>query len=160
MIVMARAVDIRLLENHPLWFEKAITIFDEMIASGNRIAESRKAELQKLDDLFNQFFIMHYSESAHQGSLQENMGPQQVSGRVGMATHAPIAPNPPMTHHVEDMSAYGEDNKDRALQAEPEEWTAEQVMAVASNMETDDADWLSFLTAFGTQGDGTGFSTF
>lgn len=138
---MARAVDIRLLENHPPWVDKANAILEDIVGSGNRIAMYRKAEMQKLDELLGDFID---TQHAAQFGTHPSMILPQPLGRTTVPD--PLAPGLSFAP-LDDASMYGEDSKDKT---QPDEWNSQQIMAVASSMESDDADWLSFVMGFGT----------
>ncbi|KAK7219698.1 hypothetical protein V2G26_007701 [Clonostachys chloroleuca] len=141
VILMARAVDIRLLENHPPWVDKANAILEDIVGSGNRIAMYRKAEMQKLDELLGDFID---TQHAAQFGTHPSMILPQPLGRTTVPD--PLAPGLSFAP-LDDASMYGEDSKDKT---QPDEWNSQQIMAVASSMESDDADWLSFVMGFGT----------
>ena len=70
MIQMARATDSRLLESHLPWIEKTFMIFDEIASKGNPIAEFRKFELQKLDEMLNHYAAAQTLNQASTASPQ------------------------------------------------------------------------------------------
>ena len=50
-LIVAPSLDTRFLENAGTWLQKARSVLDEMIVSGNKIARFRKSELEQLQDL-------------------------------------------------------------------------------------------------------------
>ena len=132
VLLVSRAVDSHLLERQLSWLDKSNTILDEMVYSGNRIAESRKCEMKKLEDILGHFISKGHQRGsgAHVSGEAINVAPaddgESVSGSV--------------------MQAFDGDGE--SIHDQLDNLTAQQIMAVVSSMESEDTEWMSLMLNF------------
>lgn len=137
VLLLARAVDARVDE--PQWFTTSTSIVDEMISSGNQIAVFRKAEMQKMKELIDEFITTRHHPATHEdaGASQPNTRPTRAShsapttaqNAVPSAIVEPLDPNA--------LSLYSGVDSDGQV----DELSAQQILAVASSMDWGDIEW-------------------
>ena len=137
-LLLGPALDPQLLENRSLWLHKAYGVFDDMMASGNRVAEFRRSELQQLDELLKRVSGTQSETSSPPAEPQvvkplpgTSETPQEPSFLM-MATQGvanEILPSP-------ISGVLDEVNFETGL-------TAAQIMDMANSIETSDTDWMS-----------------
>lgn len=132
---MGPAIDIRW--NYPAWLEKAYTIFEDIIESGNLIAKFRRSELQLLDELLSCF-------------PQDQ--PRRVSAPVSFPNNVLNPPGPPDSLASSFPSSAHTLGHDMLSDPGPtiednfsftNGLTAAQIMAVADSIENIDTEWMS-----------------
>lgn len=136
---MGPAIDTRW--TYPIWLEKAYTIFEEIIESGNLLAKFRRSELHLLDELLSCFPQEHPRYLSAPVSFPNNVINPQVplassfppSGQAGQALDHDIISDPGVGVGVALPDECGFTSR----------LTAEQIMAVADSIENIDTEWMS-----------------
>ena len=135
VLLMGPAIDIRW--NYPAWLEKAYTIFEDIIESGNLIAKFRRSELQLLDELLSCF-------------PQDQ--PRRVPAPVSFPNNVLNPPGPPdslASSFPPSAHALGHDLLSDPGPTMEDDFsftnglTAAQIMAVANSIENIDTEWMS-----------------
>lgn len=142
VLILSSFLDPSLLENHPSWTQKAYTFLDAMISGGNRIAEFRKRELQRLDEMLSDYIATQAQLSSTpnvpqaSSSIRPPAFPPSFQDDVQMMRNQlPSQDNLSLYAGFSDESSgYGDD------------LTAEQILAVAESMDFEGTDWMSFAT--------------
>lgn len=132
---MGPAIDPRW--SYPPWLEKAYTIFEEIIESGNLIAKFRRSELHLLDELLSGFPQDQPRCLSAPVSL-----PNNVLNPPG--AHVPLGGSfPPSTQALSQdlLSDPGPTIDDEFSLTNG--LTAAQIMAVADSIESIDTEWMS-----------------
>ncbi|KAF4844364.1 Proline utilization trans-activator [Colletotrichum siamense] len=129
-LLVARAVDSRLIESQSPWLEKSHAIIEEMVASGNLIAGFRRNEMQKLEEMLSNFTT---TQPRVAGLPEDTQGAewQQQPTDAAAAVQEPV-PQPPFLEFTKDSSSQAED------------LTAQQIIDVVNSMEWEDNEWMSF----------------
>ncbi|KAI8315625.1 Proline utilization trans-activator [Colletotrichum sp. SAR11_59] len=129
-LLVARAVDSRLIESQSPWLEKSHAIIEEMVASGNLIAGFRRNEMQKLEEMLSNFTT---TQPRVAGIPEDTQGAewQQQPTDAAAAVQEPV-PQPPFPEFTKDSSSQAED------------LTAQQIIDVVNSMEWEDNEWMSF----------------
>ncbi|KAI8268582.1 Proline utilization trans-activator [Colletotrichum sp. SAR11_239] len=129
-LLVARAVDSRLIESQSPWLEKSHAIIEEMVASGNLIAGFRRNEMQKLEEMLSNFTT---TQPRIAGIPEDTQGAewQQQPTDAAAAVQEPVPP-PPFPEFTKDSSSQAED------------LTAQQIIDVVNSMEWEDNEWMSF----------------
>ncbi|KAI8176027.1 Proline utilization trans-activator [Colletotrichum sp. SAR 10_75] len=129
-LLVARAVDSRLIESQSPWLEKSHAIIEEMVASGNLIAGFRRNEMQKLEEMLSNFTT---TQPRVAGLPEDTQGAewQQQPTDAAAAVQEPV-PQPPFPEFTKDSSSQAED------------LTAQQIIDVVNSMEWEDNEWMSF----------------
>ncbi|OHE97279.1 fungal specific transcription factor domain-containing protein [Colletotrichum orchidophilum] len=158
-LLVARGVDSRLIESQIPWVDKSHAIIEEMVASGNLIAEFRKNEMQKLEEMLLEFdatrprplsdLTTTATIIAQQQQQQQQPVPssdwQQQPDTCSTAALQP-APLPAETRsplsQETTLPVYRELSKDSSSQAE--DLTTQQIIDVVNSMEWEDNEWMSF----------------
>lgn len=142
VIIVTWFIDSRLLESRSPWLDKAYILLEAMISNGNRIAEFRMGELQRLDEMLTEYSAGQAQPSSTFGAPQSDINVQQpifdpslpedchatssvLPGQDNLSTYAGVS---------DESSGYGDD------------LTAEQILAAAESMDLEGTDWLSFAT--------------
>jgi proline utilization trans-activator len=81
-LLMASAIFPHMTENQPGNQRDAHLIFDEMIRKGNRVAETRKAELNFLELLFQEFVMRIREQESQPLSRSSTVDPTQTSAEI------------------------------------------------------------------------------
>ncbi|KAF4810046.1 Proline utilization trans-activator [Colletotrichum siamense] len=129
-LLVARAVDSRLIESQSPWLEKSHAIIEEMVASGNLIAGFRRNEMQKLEEMLSNFTTTQPRVAGLPEDTQGAEWPQQPTD-AAVAVQEPV-PQPPFPEFTKDSSSQAED------------LTAQQIIDVVNSMEWEDNEWMSF----------------
>ncbi|KAF5520509.1 Proline utilization trans-activator [Colletotrichum aenigma] len=130
-LLVARAVDSRLIESQSPWLEKSHAIIEEMVASGNLIAGFRRNEMQKLEEILSNFTTTQPRVAGIPEDTQGAEWQQQQPTDSAAAVQEP-APPPPFPEFTKDSSSQAED------------LTAQQIIDVVNSMEWEDNEWMSF----------------
>lgn len=110
-----------------------------MVASGNLIAEFRKSEMQKLEEMLSGFEATQTRAASEPPAARRDAGWQQTDP-MALQTLVQVEARVP---EVEDASpAYKEFTKDSSSQAE--DLTTQQIIDVVNSMEWEDTEWMSF----------------
>lgn len=135
-LLVAPSLDPQLSEEGVSWSQQAHSIFDEMIADGNRVAAFRKTELQKLSDMLRSIHEGHRGHDVHpigayrsdDGSLEPPLLPTIPLAPImpGAASHIPMPENGIMYEN-------GVGNP----------LTTAQIMDMANSIDTGDTEWMS-----------------
>ncbi|WDK16993.1 Zn(II)2Cys6 transcription factor [Colletotrichum graminicola] len=130
-LLVARGVDSRLIESQSPWLEKSNNILEEMIASGNLIAEFRKNEMQQLGEMLVEF---------------EATRPRALSGFVTAPAgsswqHTNTGPPRSVQVDKDSLPGYRVLPKDNSGQAE--DLTTQQIIDVVNSLEWEDNEWMS-----------------
>ncbi|OLN95765.1 Proline utilization trans-activator 2, partial [Colletotrichum chlorophyti] len=135
-LLVAGGVDSRLTESQSRWLEKSKAILEEMIACGNLIADFRKNEMEKLEDMLSEFArtqTLNVSTVAQLGTEWQHKDTSTViDGKYPDETSFP----------QNSDTSYAETTKDSSSQAE--DLTAQQIIDVVNSMEWEDTEWMSF----------------
>ncbi|KAI8280797.1 Proline utilization trans-activator [Colletotrichum sp. SAR 10_98] len=130
-LLVARAVDSRLIESHSPWLEKSHAIIEEMVASGNLIAGFRRNEMQKLEEILSNFTTTQPRVAGIPEDTQGAEWQQQQLTDAPATVQEPVPP-PPFPEFTKDSSSQAED------------LTAQQIIDVVNSMEWEDNEWMSF----------------
>lgn len=150
-LLVARGVDSRLIESQVPWLDKSHAIVEEMVASGNLIAEFRKNEMQKLEEMLLEFDITRPRLLADSTTIvaQQQQQPipqpdwQQPPDAPASLPPAPLPAETGLPLSQETMlPVYRELSKDSSSQAE--DLTTQQIIDVVNSMEWEDNEWMSF----------------
>ncbi|KAF6809657.1 C6 transcription factor [Colletotrichum musicola] len=134
-LLVARAVDPRLIESQSPWLQKSTGILEEMVASGNLIAEFRKSEMQKLEEMLSEFVAAQ--SRAPGGSVDASQAAAwQQAGGPGTTLQEAVPP--------ETLPVYGDFTKEGSSSSQAEDLTAQQIIDVVNSMEWEDNEWMSF----------------
>lgn len=107
-----------------------------MVSSGNQIAVFRKAEMQKMKELIDEFIALRHPAPCGTGATQHEpntrwtRSPAQAANDVVAST----VEEPP---HSNTMSLYSGVDSDGQV----DELTAQQILDVASSMDWGDIEW-------------------
>ncbi|KAJ5731592.1 uncharacterized protein N7483_006100 [Penicillium malachiteum] len=134
-LLMAPAIDSRW--SYPVWLEKAYTIFEEIIESGNLIAKFRRSELQLLDELLS-CFPQEPSRCLSTPVSFPNIG-NNNSTSIQLASSFPPSAANPLAHDVLSDPGLSLDDECGLTMG----LTAAQIMAVADSIESIDTEWMS-----------------
>ncbi|KAI8277840.1 Proline utilization trans-activator [Colletotrichum sp. SAR11_57] len=130
-LLVARAVDSRLIESQSPWLEKSHAIIEEMVASGNLIAGFRRNEMQKLEEILSNFTTTQPRVAGIPEDTQGAEWQQQQLTDAPATVQEPVPP-PPFPEFTKDSSSQAED------------LTAQQIIDVVNSMEWEDNEWMSF----------------
>ncbi|KAJ0347817.1 hypothetical protein KNSL1_006116 [Colletotrichum chrysophilum] len=130
-LLVARAVDSRLIESQSPWLEKSHAIIEEMVASGNLIAGFRRNEMQKLEEILSNFTTTQPRVAGIPEDTQGAEWKQQQLTDAPATIQEPVPP-PPFPEFTKDSSSQAED------------LTAQQIIDVVNSMEWEDNEWMSF----------------
>ncbi|KAJ0278621.1 hypothetical protein Brms1b_007461 [Colletotrichum noveboracense] len=130
-LLVARAVDSRMIESQSPWLEKSHAIIEEMVASGNLIAGFRRNEMQKLEEILSNFTTTQPRVAGIPEDTQGAEWQQQQPTDSAAAVQEPVPP-PPFPESTKDSSSQAED------------LTAQQIIDVVNSMEWEDNEWMSF----------------
>ncbi|KAK1515060.1 uncharacterized protein CCOS01_13253 [Colletotrichum costaricense] len=150
-LLVARGVDSRLIESQVPWLDKSHAIIEEMVASGNLIADFRKNEMQKLEEMLLEFDVTRPRLLADSTTIVAQQQQQSVPlPDWQQPTDAPASLPPallpaetglPLSQETM-LPAYRELSKDSSSQAE--DLTTQQIIDVVNSMEWEDNEWMSF----------------
>ncbi|KAK1485114.1 fungal specific transcription factor domain-containing protein [Colletotrichum tamarilloi] len=150
-LLVARGVDSRLIESQVPWLDKSHAIIEEMVASGNLIAEFRKNEMQKLEEMLLEFDVTRPRLLADSTTIVAQQQQQSVPlPDWQQPTDAPASLPPallpaetglPLSQETM-LPAYRELSKYSSSQAE--DLTTQQIIDVVNSMEWEDNEWMSF----------------
>jgi proline utilization trans-activator len=141
VIILTRFVDDSLRNDQSAWLDKAYSLLETMVASGNRIAAFRVIELRKLDEMLCDYLLDQFRPPTSSAMPDSGIGTQLPSMGLSLpdgyhSTAGLIRPDnsmaAPYAGLSDESSGYGDD------------LTAEQILSLAESMEIDNADWLSF----------------
>ncbi|KZL76341.1 Zn(II)2Cys6 transcription factor [Colletotrichum tofieldiae] len=138
-LLVARGVDSRLIESQSPWLEKSKAILEEMIASGNLIAEFRKNEMQKLEEMLIEF------EAAQPRTLSSSTTAATRTSswqHTGTSLQTPVQADAGESISQDTLPVYSEFTKDSSSQAE--DLTTQQIIDVVNSMEWEDNEWMAF----------------
>lgn len=149
---MGPAIDTRW--TYPIWLEKAYTIFEEIIESGNLLAKFRRSELHLLDELLSCFPQEHPRCLSAPVSFPNNVlnNNSQVSlassfPPSGQAQPTASTAQAQLEHDILSDPGVGVGVGVPALDDQElgftSRLTAEQIMAVADSIESIDTEWMS-----------------
>lgn len=150
-LLVARGVDSRLIESQVPWLDKSHAIVEEMVASGNLIAEFRKNEMQKLEEMLLEFDVTRPRLLADSTTVIAQQQQQPIpqpdwQQQTDAPTTLPPAPLPAETRlplgQETMLPVYRELSKDSSSQAE--DLTTQQIIDVVNSMEWEDNEWMSF----------------
>jgi proline utilization trans-activator len=139
-LIVARFVDQTLLDDRIPWLRKAYDLLNSMINGGNRIADFRKRELRRLEEMLAEYSLTQGQPLST--SIGDSIGgndsqstpnlshPENVPCTRGML--ASPSGMPLYSGFSDEGSGFGDD------------LTAEQILAVADSMNIESSDWLSF----------------
>lgn len=127
ILIMCRAIDASLLEDHDLLSQLAYGIFDEMASRGNAIARLRKGELLKLAS-----------------ALESLPPPKEEAERpqpdfASDYRHTAVMDTP--SRGLAVTSNMGYQPIDNAYW--PDETSAEQLMMIANSLDMEGFDWMT-----------------
>ncbi|KAF2193676.1 Zn(II)2Cys6 transcription factor [Zopfia rhizophila CBS 207.26] len=138
VLLVGRVVDPRLLESRSPWLQKSYTMFEEMVSGGNLIADFRRSEVQRLDEMLSDLSTAQSQTLSGSVVLPQSGGLHQTHSRVPLQSTMPSTASLPLCQDIlpphpdiGNDSSYGDD------------LTAEQIMAVANSIESEDAEWIS-----------------
>ncbi|KAF2019448.1 Zn(II)2Cys6 transcription factor [Aaosphaeria arxii CBS 175.79] len=135
VLIVTWFVDHSLVENQPSWVEQAFTFLETMISGGNRIAEFRRNELRKLEEMLSQSLAGGAFIPPRNAPMQQHTPASFQSDDPGPRSVVHLQDGLPVYASVSDESnVYGDD------------LTADQILAVAESMDIEGTDWLSFAT--------------
>ncbi|KAJ5376902.1 hypothetical protein N7509_013788 [Penicillium cosmopolitanum] len=152
VLLMGPAIDTRW--TYPIWLEKAYTIFEEIIESGNLLAKFRRSELHLLDELLSCFPQEHPRCLSAPVSFPNNVlnNNSQVSlassfPPSGQAQPTASTAQAQLEHDILSDPGVGVGVGVPALDDQElgftSRLTAEQIMAVADSIESIDTEWMS-----------------
>ncbi|KAJ0306624.1 hypothetical protein COL516b_004417 [Colletotrichum fioriniae] len=150
-LLVARGVDSRLIESQVPWLDKSHAIVEEMVVSGNLIAEFRKNEMQKLEEMLLEFDVTRPRLLADSTTVIAQQQQQPIpqpdwQQQTDAPTTLPPAPLPAETRlplgQETMLPVYRELSKDSSSQAE--DLTTQQIIDVVNSMEWEDNEWMSF----------------
>lgn len=138
VLQVGQVVDPQLLDSRSPWLQRSYTMFEEMVSGGNLIADFRKSEVQSLDEMLSHFHAAQSQSSSSPVALRQSGGLQQTHGGDPFQTSMPSATSLPLCQDILPLHPdignsgnYGDD------------FTAEQIIALANSIESEDADWIS-----------------
>ncbi|TDZ46183.1 putative transcriptional regulatory protein [Colletotrichum trifolii] len=134
---VAHGVDARLIESQSNWLQKSHAIIEDMVASGNLIAEFRQSEMSKLEDMMTGFVSSRACVASGTTTIHTDGGGGGAWQRADES-----APTIPGTVRAETEASFPEFTKDSSSQAE--DLTAQQLIDVVNSMEWEDNEWMSF----------------
>ncbi|KXH69582.1 fungal specific transcription factor domain-containing protein, partial [Colletotrichum salicis] len=150
-LLVARGVDSRLIESQVPWLDKSHAIVEEIVASGNLIAEFREKEMQKLEEMLLDFDATRprlLADSTTIVAQQQQQPLPQPDWQQQADVPAPLLPAPlpaetrlPLSQET-TLPVYRELSKDSSSQAE--DLTTQQIIDVVNSMEWEDNEWMSF----------------
>ena len=158
ILIISRFVDSSLTSHPAQWVEKAFSLFDFTMTSGNRIAEFRIKELRKLEEMLAEYSI---SEPHRQPQQLASIAPQQTTAYSNLLSTDPETTSSPSIHgtgrvgytvprhHQNSVTALTSSSDEGS--GFGEDLTAEQIVGFAESMDIDIGgnDWLSFATIEG-----------
>lgn len=139
-LIVARFVDPTFLDDRSIWLKKAYELLDTMVNGGNRIANFRKRELHRLEEMLAEYSLTQeypphtsINNSTRGNELQNAPGfPRSDSFHRARGLMTSSSGMPLYSGFSDEGSGFGED------------LSAEQILAVAESMDIESADWLSF----------------
>jgi proline utilization trans-activator len=141
VIILTRFVDASLRNHQSAWLDKAYSLLETMVASGNRIAAFRVIELRKLDEMLRDYLLDQYRPPTSSAMPDSGIGTQLPS--MGLSFPDGYHSTAGLIRLDDSMAAPYAGPSDESS-GFGDELTAEQILAVAESMEVDNADWLSF----------------
>ncbi|KAI5465278.1 hypothetical protein BGZ63DRAFT_500398 [Mariannaea sp. PMI_226] len=131
-LILALVLDSRFLDSECPWRQTSYLIFNEMVASGNLIAEFRLAELQQLDDMLRRL-------PPSSRSIQSNIDPDLVNPSSSQGIQGSTEA-PPSTEVAQDDNLRAipcmDDYTDIWL-------TTAQIIDMANSIANSDTEWVS-----------------
>ena len=132
-----------MLENGPLWWRRAYSLFDELIGCGNEIAVYRKAELVQLAEELNHLRLNDDTTAvATIGDLSEG---SVIGGRGEFPSHAAVPLDVAETVGQEPLmvpSPFSASNGIDDFGFENAMSTV-QIMDIANSIDSLDMEWMS-----------------
>lgn len=122
VLVMARTIDVQLLEDHTLWTHMAYSILDDMAARGNLIASVRKRELRHLTE------VLSHAETPAPSLNHQNFDESEFEGN---RSQHPMDFETNMIHQPFDDPFW------------QDEMTADQLREIADSLDLDGLDWIT-----------------
>ncbi|USP74748.1 Zn(II)2Cys6 transcription factor [Curvularia clavata] len=149
VLVLIRFVDDTLSENSSAWISKAFAFLDTMISNGNKIAESRAAELRKLEELLSEYSVNRTRQQYTTPLLpqqQQPVGQYQPPPDRNLMRSDMQSPQIMMNSEAMGMyTAFSDESSGFG-----DDLTAEQILAVAESMDLGTTDWLNTLATMDT----------
>jgi proline utilization trans-activator len=140
VLILTRFVDERLLDSRSTWSVKAFILLDIMIASGNRIAEYRIRELQKLEEMLAEYATVRAQQPTTSSTGQSSSHHQQL--RLGLEIPAGTEPTTGLVPSQD--TAYIHTGASDGSSGFGDDLTAEQILAFTESMDIEGTDWMAF----------------
>lgn len=133
-ILLAPAIATVSAPNQNLMLQKAYSVFDELVANGNRIAKLMRSELQQLDQLLSDV------SQDNRPISSDKVDPQPPSCAEASAMHTAMPPVDPALAQGELVDplpggVFGGDGFGGIL-------SADQIMDLANAINMDHAEWM------------------
>lgn len=118
VLLLGLVIDPLLLESRSLWVQRSYAILEEMVVGGNLVAGFRKSEVHRLEEMLSSVPPVDAQQHTASGAAFQNA--MQTDNLF--LYHHPDSPN---------NISYSD------------ELTAEQILAVANSIESEDAEWMA-----------------
>jgi proline utilization trans-activator len=139
-LIVARFVDLTLLDDRIPWLRKAYDLLDAIIDGGNRIADFRKRELHRLEEMLAEYSLTQ--GNALNTTINNSIGGSGSQSPPGLSYPETIPCTRGMMASPSGMPLYSGFSDEGS--GFGDDLSAEQILAVADSMDIESSDWLSF----------------
>lgn len=143
MLLIMPVIEARFLAYRPSWFQRCIRLIDAIYTAGNLIAGHRKADMQLLHELMTclpppEFQTATCAETA--SPIPTNQAPTHLDRMTKESGDSESVPRANGSICAEMLLARQDDV---GLNVFEDEFTAEQILALADSLQDEDAEWMA-----------------
>lgn len=143
MLLIMPVIEARFLVCRPSWFQRSICLIDEIYTAGNLIAGHRKADMQLLNELVT-CLPPPELQTATCAVAASPITTDQAPTRLDRMTKEPgDSESVPRSNESICTEMLLAQQDDVGLNVFEDEFTAEQILALADSLQDEDAEWMA-----------------